>query len=119
MQALGFGCGISADGHRGLEKNLYLRFPNTNHYLPMRKLITLLLLIFWAGLAKANELVPMIQAYQADRGALSRLYTNRLSMEYFTRMESFNKDYLSSLQAQNYGALSEDGKIDYVLFRNY
>lgn len=71
------------------------------------------------GLVKATELISMIQAYQADRGALSRLYTNRLSTEYFARMESFNKDYFSSLQSQNYGTLSEDGKIDYALFRNY
>jgi hypothetical protein len=34
-------------------------------------------------------------------------------------MESFNKDYLKTLQSQNYAALSEDGKIDYQLFRNY
>lgn len=71
------------------------------------------------GLVKATELISMIQAYQADRGALSRLYTNRLSTEYFARMESFNKDYFSLLQSQNYGTLSEDGKIDYALFRNY
>ncbi|HSF54326.1 MAG TPA: DUF885 family protein [Algoriphagus sp.] len=85
----------------------------------MKKLFIFLLLICSAGFAEATELVHMIQAYQADRGALSRLYTNRLSAEFFSRMEAFNKDYLSSLQAQNYGALSEDGKIDYVLFRNY
>jgi hypothetical protein len=34
-------------------------------------------------------------------------------------MESFNRDYLKTLQAQNYAALTEDGKIDYQLFRNY
>ncbi|SEF70556.1 DUF885 family protein [Algoriphagus boritolerans] len=85
----------------------------------MKKLILILSLILLAGFAKATELVSMIQTYQADRGALSRLYTNRLSAEYFSRMESFNQDYLKSLQAYNYDALSEDGKIDYVLFRNY
>lgn len=85
----------------------------------MKKLFLILFLIFSSGYTKATELVSMIQTYQADRGALGRLYTNRLSVEYFSRMESFNQDYLKSLQARNYDSLSEDGKIDYVLFRNY
>jgi hypothetical protein len=70
-------------------------------------------------MAWATELVDMITAYQADRGALFRLYTNRVSEEYFSRMQSFNQDYLDALEKKNYNSLSEDGKIDYVLFRNY
>jgi hypothetical protein len=85
----------------------------------MKKLILFLSLSLFSFLANATELVSLIQTYQADRGALGRLYTHRLSSEYFARMESFNKDYLKTLQAQNYTALSEDGKIDYQLFRNY
>lgn len=86
----------------------------------MKKIAPLLFLLSLCSfLAEATELVNLITTYQADRGALSRLYTNRLSAEYFSRMESFNQDYLKSLQAQNYDVLSEDGKIDYVLFRNY
>ncbi len=85
----------------------------------MKKIALSLFLVLGSLWAEATELVSMITAYQADRGALSRLYTNRLSAEYFARMESFNQDYLKTLQAQNYEALSEDGKIDYVLFRNY
>lgn len=85
----------------------------------MKKIALSLFFVLGSLWAEATELVSMITAYQADRGALSRLYTNRLSAEYFSRMESFNQDYLKTLQAQNYEALSEDGKIDYVLFRNY
>jgi uncharacterized protein (DUF885 family) len=85
----------------------------------MKKIALSFLLLLGSLWAEATELVNLITTYQADRGALSRLYTNRLSTEYFTRMESFNQDYLKTLQAQNYDALSEDGKIDYVLFRNY
>jgi uncharacterized protein (DUF885 family) len=85
----------------------------------MKKIALLVSLLFCSFLSEATELVNLITTYQADRGALTRLYTNRLSAEYFARMESFNQDYLKSLQAQNYDALSEDGKIDYVLFRNY
>ncbi len=85
----------------------------------MKKLVLFLSLSLFSLLANATELVSLIQTYQADRGALGRLYTHRLSSEYFARMESFNKDYLKTLQSQNYAALSEDGKIDYQLFRNY
>lgn len=89
-----------------------------NHPL-MKKTAILVFLVFSSFWANATELVNLITTYQADRGALSRLYTNRLSEEYFTRMQQFNQDYLKTLQAQNYDALSVDGKIDYVLFRNY
>ena len=85
----------------------------------MKKIALFVFLVFGSLWAEATELVNLITTYQADRGALSRLYTNRLSAEYFARMESFNQDYLKTLRAQNYDALSEDGKIDYVLFRNY
>jgi len=85
----------------------------------MKKIALFVFLVFGSLWAEATELVNLITTYQADRGALSRLYTNRLSAEYFARMESFNQDYLKTLRAQNYDALSEDGKIDYVLFRNF
>ena len=85
----------------------------------MKKIALFVFLLLGSLWAEATELVNLITTYQADRGALSRLYTNRLSAEYFARMESFNQDYLKTLQAQNYDALSEDGKIDYVLFRNF
>ena len=70
-------------------------------------------------MVSATELVQTIQTYQADWGALRRLYTNTLSLEYFDRIEEFNQDYLANLQKLNYNNLSEDGKIDYVLFRNF
>lgn len=85
----------------------------------MKKIALFVFLVFGSLWAEATELVNLITTYQADRGALSRLYTNRLSAEYFARMESFNQDYLKTLQAQNYDALAEDEKIDYVLFRNF
>jgi uncharacterized protein (DUF885 family) len=85
----------------------------------MKKVVLSLVLVFFTTMVGASELINLIQSYQADRGALSRLYTNRLSAEYFSRMLAFNQDYLQTLQAQDYNKLSEDGKIDYVLFRNF
>jgi len=87
--------------------------------LDMKKICFILLFASCSFAASATELVTLIQNYQADRGALSRLYTHRLSDEYFKRMESFTQGYLQTLQAQAYASLSEDGKIDYLLFRNY
>lgn len=97
---------------------MYNEYP-LKKILFMKKIALFVFLVFGSLWAEATELVNLITTYQADRGALSRLYTNRLSAEYFARMESFNQDYLKTLQAQNYGALSEDGKIDYLLFRNF
>lgn len=85
----------------------------------MKKILVLFFFIFSSFLAQATELAQMITTYQADRGALSRLYSNRLSAEYFERMDAFNQDYLGALTSLNYDSFSEDGKIDYVLFRNY
>lgn len=85
----------------------------------LKNLLILILFQFASLIAQATELAEMIQTYQADRGALSRLYTNPLSEEYFNRMEAFNKEYLQTLESFNYDSFSEDGKIDYVLFRNY
>lgn len=85
----------------------------------MKKILFLCCFLLSAGLAKATELAQMIQTYQADRGALTRLYSNPHSVEFFDRMENFYQDYLETLQAQSYESLSEDGKIDYNLFRNH
>jgi uncharacterized protein (DUF885 family) len=85
----------------------------------MKKALFVILFVFTGFLAQATELVQLINTYQADLGALRRLYSNPLSAEYFERMQNFNQDYMKSLQAYNYDSFSEDGKIDYVLFRNF
>ena len=85
----------------------------------MKKTLLVFLFVCFSFWVQATELANMITTYQADRGALGRLYTNRLSDEYFERMQAFNQEYLDALQSYNYEAFSEDGKIDYVLFRNY
>ncbi|WP_192347264.1 DUF885 family protein [Algoriphagus sp. Y33] len=85
----------------------------------MKKIYLFLLLCLISNCGFSTELVQTIQTYQADYGALRRLYSNPLSDEYFTRIQKFNQDYLSDLDKVNYNSLSEDGKIDYVLFRNY
>ena len=85
----------------------------------MKKIYLFLILCLISTLGYSTELVQTIQTYQADYGALRRLYSNALSDEYFSRIKLFNEEYLKNLSKLNYGSLSEDGKIDYVLFRNY
>ncbi len=85
----------------------------------MKKALAIILFLCFSFIANATELAQMINTYQADRGALSRLYSNSFTAEYFQRMQAFNEDYLKTLKSFNYESFSEDGKIDYVLFRNY
>ncbi|WP_439488952.1 DUF885 family protein [Algoriphagus sp.] len=85
----------------------------------MKKPFLLLLIVFSVQQLFATELVQTIQTYQADYGALRRLYSNPYSEEYFSRIQKFNQEYLVNLEMHDYNSLSEDGKIDYVLFRNY
>lgn len=85
----------------------------------MRKSLLIFFFVCCNFLANATELVQLINTYQADYGALRRLYSNSLSPEYFTRIHEFNQDYLDALRSLKYEGFSEDGKIDYVLFRNY
>ncbi|MCE7055072.1 DUF885 domain-containing protein [Algoriphagus sp. AGSA1] len=85
----------------------------------MKRPFLLFLILFTVQQLFATELVQTIQTYQADFGALRRLYSNPYSEEYFSRIERLNRGYLTSLDKLDYDFLSEDGKIDYVLFRNY
>ncbi|WP_339697964.1 DUF885 family protein [Algoriphagus aquimarinus] len=85
----------------------------------MKKVYLILILCLFSALGFSTELVQTIQTYQADYGTLRRLYSNSFSDEYFSRIQILNQEYLTDLGKLNYGSLSEDGKIDYVLFRNY
>ena len=85
----------------------------------MKKIYLILFFCLMATLGFSTELAQTIQTYQADYGALRRLYSNSLSEQYFARIKQFNQEYLTNLGKVNYNSLSEDGKIDYVLFRNY
>ncbi|MEB2779518.1 DUF885 family protein [Algoriphagus sp. C2-6-M1] len=85
----------------------------------MKKIYLLLILCLISTLGFSTELAQTIQTYQADYGALRRLYSNSLSNTYFSRIQTLNQNYLTDLGKVNYGSLSADGKIDYVLFRNY
>ncbi|ERM84818.1 hypothetical protein P872_22420 [Rhodonellum psychrophilum GCM71 = DSM 17998] len=85
----------------------------------MKKILLFSLVILMGFQATASELYEAIMAYQADRSSLSRKYSNPLSEEYFLRMEQLYRDWMGNLEALSYDSFSEDGKTDYLLFRNH
>lgn len=86
-----------------------------------KTLITLLALLFSTlpGTPQQFELYEPISSFQADRGALQRKYTLRETQEYYDRMSRLYSDWLAYVESVDYASLSSDGKIDYLMFRNF
>jgi uncharacterized protein (DUF885 family) len=67
----------------------------------------------------SSELRPMIERYTADQRSLNRTYPIRLSGTRRGRFEQFASQNEADLRKLNFEALSHDGQIDYLLFRNH
>lgn len=68
--------------------------------------------------AGKSELRPVIERYVADRGSLTRSYPVEASPARMTRFKQFYGEWLALIGKLNFDALSHEGKVDYVLFRN-
>ncbi|MDX2032758.1 MAG: hypothetical protein SF339_18925, partial [Blastocatellia bacterium] len=66
-----------------------------------------------------SEVRGAIERYQADRGSLSRSYPVESSPARMARFRQFYGDWLSLLGKMNFDSFSQEGKVDYVLFRNH
>ena len=66
-----------------------------------------------------SEMRAAIERYTADRGSLTRSYPVPVSNARRERFKKFYEDWLASLKAQDFDSMSEDGKIDYLLFKNH
>jgi hypothetical protein len=66
-----------------------------------------------------SEMRSVIERYVADRGSLGRFYTVEISPVRYASMSQFLSEWLSTLGRLNFDAMSVDGKIDYLLFKNY
>ncbi len=66
-----------------------------------------------------SELRGVIERYVADRGSLTRSYPVESSPLRQARFKQFYADWLAQLGKMNFDAMSQDGKVDYVLFRNH
>ncbi len=66
-----------------------------------------------------SELREMIERFNSDIWSLRRLYPIEVSPARQVRMKRFYSDAFDKLKRTNFDALSQDGRVDYVLFRNY
>lgn len=68
---------------------------------------------------KVSEMRTTIERYTLDRGNLTRSYPVAMSPNRRARMKKFYEETLASLKAVDFDAMSQDGKVDYVLFKNH
>ena len=62
---------------------------------------------------------PLIMRYTADRVSLSHVYDATLSEVRRNRFTKFYDDWIADLQSVDFDRLSEEGKVDYLLFDNH
>ena len=66
-----------------------------------------------------SEMRAAIERYTIDRGSLTRSYPVAMSQKRRERFKKFYEEWLASLKAQDFDSMSQDGKVDYVLFKNH
>ena len=69
--------------------------------------------------APVSEMRASIERYSVDRGSLTRSYPVSISPARRDRFKKFYGDWLASLQALDFDSMSQDGKVDYILFKNH
>lgn len=69
--------------------------------------------------APSSALVSMLERYNTDRRAMRRLNGSDLSAQSIARFTAFYEDWKQRLGQVDFDALNQDGKIDYILFRNH
>src|SRR5215203_5547325 len=67
---------------------------------------------------KDSEMRYVIERYSVDRGTLARSWPVAASPTRRDRFKKFYADSLTGLLKLNFDAMSQDGKIDYILFKN-
>lgn len=78
------------------------------------------------GLPMSGDLIPapseledLIERYSADQRSLERYYDFSFSAARLNRFKEFNREWLGILKGINFSNLSQDGQIDYLLFKNH
>jgi hypothetical protein len=66
-----------------------------------------------------SEMRAIIEYYVVDRGALFRSYPVPSSPARRERFRKFYSDALDRIQKLNFDSMSQEGKVDYVLFRKH
>jgi uncharacterized protein (DUF885 family) len=71
------------------------------------------------GKQPVSEMRSAIERYTVDRGSLARSYPVAVSRSRRERFKKFYDEWLASLQSLDFDSMSQDGKIDYILFKNH
>ncbi len=66
-----------------------------------------------------SEMRPIIEYYVVDRGSLARSYPVANSPARRDRFRKFYSDALERIQKLDFDSMSQEGKVDYVLFKNH
>ena len=66
-----------------------------------------------------SEMRAAIERYSVDRGSLARSYPVNMSPARRERFRKFYTEWLTSLQKLDFDSMSQDGKVDYILFKNH
>ena len=69
--------------------------------------------------SQPSEMRSLIERYSSDRGSLARFYSVEGSSARQSRMKQFYGQWLASLTKLNFDSMSQDGRIDYILFKNH
>ena len=72
-----------------------------------------------ARVPPVSEMRSAIERYAVDRGSLTRSYPVAVSRNRRERFRKFYNEWLASLQSLNFDSMSQEGKIDYLLFKNH
>ena len=66
-----------------------------------------------------SEMRPIIEYYVVDRGSLQRSFPVTSSPARRQRFQKFYADALERIKNLNFDSMSQEGKVDYILFRNH
>ena len=69
--------------------------------------------------SRPSEMRAVIERYTADRGSLARFYSVEASSARQARMKQFYSDWLATLAKLDFDSMTQDGRIDYLLFKNH
>ncbi|HMH42833.1 MAG TPA: hypothetical protein VK557_05080, partial [Pyrinomonadaceae bacterium] len=69
--------------------------------------------------AGQSEMRPIIEYYIADRGSLQRSFFVNNSEARRERFRKFYSDALERIQKLNFDSMSQESKVDYILFRSH
>ena len=66
----------------------------------------------------SSEMRPLLEGYEADKGNLQRFYNIENSEERGQRLKKYYESWLARLAQLNFEGMHQDGKVEYITFRN-